>query len=195
MGSYFLKAYIKGRIYYNTEEEFEGIRLNLKHDPCPHCRNRGCLVLHGYLYGYGESRKSKRSKRGHRIFCSNRNKRKGKGCGRTFSMLISGLIKNHIISAKSVWKLLDNIKEDKSLVSALRRSDSDIEEAGIYNIIRRFKNNQAKIRTLLIIIKDPPVLKHTKDSIIQTIDHLRSAFKGSTCPVSQFQYYFQTSFL
>jgi hypothetical protein len=107
---------------------------------------------------------------------------------------MAAFIKNHNISAKSVWKLLDSIKEDKSLVSALRCSDIDIEEAGIYHIIRRFKNNQAKIRTLLMSIKDPPALKNTKDSVIQTIDHLRSAFKVSTCPVSQFQYYFQTSF-
>lgn len=187
--------YIIVRRYYRDEEEFGGIRNNLKLNPCPHCNYRGFLILHGYLYGYGEGRKSKRIKRGHRIFCSNRNKRKGKGCGRTFSILLSDFIKKHIITSKSIWKFLDSIKEDKSLVSALRRSGSDIDEAGIYNIIRRFKNNQAKIRTLLMSIKDPPVLKHTKYSIIQTITHLRSAFKGSTCPVSRFQHYFQTSFL
>ena len=195
MGSYFLKAYIKSRNYYNTEEEFESIRLTLKYSPCPHCRHRGCLILHGYLYGYTEDISSNVVKRGHRIFCSNRRKKKGTGCGRTFSILMAAFIKSHNITAKSVWTLLDSIKEEKSLVSALRRSDSDIKEAGIYHIIRRFKNNQAKIRTLLMSLKDPPVLKHTKDSIIQTIEHLRSAFKGSTCPVSQFQYYFQTSFL
>ena len=194
MGFYILKAYIKRRIYYNTEEEFEGIRLNLKHNPCPHCKNRGCLILHGYLYGYTEDTSSDVVKRGHRIFCSNRRKRNGKGCGRTFSILVSGFIKKHNITAKSVWKLLDNIKEGESLISASRRSGSDIEEAGIYHIFKKFKKNQVNIRTLLMSIKDPPVLKYTKNSIIQTIEHLRSAFKDSTCPVSQFQYYFQTSF-
>jgi hypothetical protein len=79
--------------YYRTEEEFEGIRSRLKNNPCPHCRITGCLILHGYLYGYKEDTSSKKVKRGHRIFCNNRLNRKVKGCGRTFSILISGFIK------------------------------------------------------------------------------------------------------
>jgi hypothetical protein len=195
MGSYFLKAYIKRRIYYNTEAEFEDIRLNLKHNPCPHCRNRGCLILHGYLFGYTEDTSSEVIKRGHRVFCSNRRTRERKGCGRTFSVLISGFIKNHIISAKSVWKLLDKIQEDMSLVRAIRSSDSHIQETGIYRIFRKFKDNQVKIRTFLMSIKDPPSLKHTKDSVIQTIEHLKSAFPDTVNPISGFQHHFQTSFL
>ena len=108
---------------------------------------------------------------------------------------MSVFIKNHIISAKSVWKFLDNIKDNESLISAIRSSDRDIEEAGIYHIFSKFKDSQAKIRTLLMSIKDPPSLKHTKNSVFQTIQHIRSAFKDSPCPISQFQYYFQTSFL
>lgn len=194
MESYFLKAYIKRRIYYNTEEEFECIRLNLKHNPCPHCRNRGCLILHGYLYGYTEDTSSDVIKRGHRIFCSNRRTREKNGCGRTFSVLISGIIKNHTISAESVWKLLEKIKENVSLVRAVRSSDSNIDEAGIYRIFRKFKDNQFKIRTFLMGIKGPPFLKHTKDSAIQTIEHLKSVFEGSLCPVAEFQHHFQASF-
>lgn len=190
-----MEAYIIVRRYYKDEEEFKDIRNNLKFNPCPHCLQKECLILHGYLYGYTEDTSSNVVKRGHRIFCSNRCKKKRKGCGRTFSILLSVFIKNHITSAKSVWKLLDNIKEDKSLVSALRSSGSNIKEAGIYRIIRRFKKNQAKIRTLLMNLKDPPSFKHTKNSVIQTIEHIRTIFKDSTCPVSQFQYYFQTSFL
>ena len=194
MGSNFLKAYIKRRNYYNTEEEFEGIRLNLKHNPCPHCRNRGYLILHGYLYGYTEDTSSDVVKRGHRIFCSNRRTREEKGCGRTFSVFLSSFIKNHTIFAESVWKLLEKIKEDESLVRAVRGSDTNIEEAGIYRIFRKFKDNQYKIRTFLMSIKDPPFLKHTKDSAIQTIEHLKSVFEGSLCPVAEFQHFFQASF-
>ena len=190
-----MEAHIKTQRYYRTEKEFKNILLKLKFDACPHCLQEECLILHGYLYGYGEDPKSQKEKRGHRIFCSNRRKRKGKGCGRTFSVLLSDFIKKHIISAKSVWKFLNNINEDKSLVSALRSSDSDIGEAGIYHIFKKFEGNQINIRTLLMSKKDPPILDHTKNSVIQTIAHLRSAFKDSPCPVSQFQYHFQTSFL
>lgn len=191
---FLLEADIKRQRYYKTEKEFEGFRKNLKLDPCPHCNQRGCLILHGHLYGYREDSSLEKNKRGHRVFCSNRRKRKAKGCGRTFSILISGFIRNHIISAESLWKLLDNIKEGMRLAHAFRVSDIDIEEAVIYRISRKLKDNQAGIRTMLMNIKDPPSLKNTKDSIIQTIEHLRSAFKDSPCPVSQFQYYFQASF-
>jgi hypothetical protein len=181
--------------YYRTEEEFEGIRSRLKNNPCPHCRITGCLILHGYLYGYKEDTSSKKVKRGHRIFCNNRLNRKVKGCGRTFSILISGFIKNHILTALSVWSFLKNIKEKISLASSFRASGGIISDTGIYRIIRKFKENQVKIRTLLTRIKEPPSLKHTNNSAIQTIEHLKSAFSDSTCPVTEFQYHFQTSFL
>ena len=108
--------------------------------------------------------------------------------------MISGIIKNHTISAESVWKLLEKIKENVSLVRAVRSSDSNIDEAGIYRIFRKFKDNQFKIRTFLMGIKGPPFLKHTKDSAIQTIEHLKFVFEGSLCPVAEFQHYFQASF-
>lgn len=189
-----MEIQIKTQRYYRNEEEFEGICLDLKNDPCPHCKNIGCLILHGYLYGYTEDTSSEVVKRGHRIFCSNRRRRERKGCGRTFSVLISGFIKSHTISAESVWKLLEKIKEDVSLVRAARNSESNIEESGVYRIFRKLKDNQIKIRTFLMSLKDPPSLKHTKDSAIQTIEHLKSVFKGSLCPVAEFQHFFQASF-
>ena len=72
-----MEVYIILRRYYRDEEEFEDIRNNLKVNPCPHCLQKECLILHGYLYGYTEDTSSNVVKRGHRIFCSNRNKRKG----------------------------------------------------------------------------------------------------------------------
>ncbi|MCK5543067.1 MAG: hypothetical protein KAI40_10275, partial [Desulfobacterales bacterium] len=60
---------------------------NLKIYACPHCNCCGCLILHGFLYGYDDT---DFVRRGHRIFCSNRNLRSG--CGRTFPMLKSRFI-------------------------------------------------------------------------------------------------------
>lgn len=193
-GRYFLKRGTMKQRYYRSEEEFEDIRSSLKNDPCPHCMKRGCLILHGYLYGYTEDISSEVIKRGRRIFCNDRLKRKVKGCGRTFSVLIAGFIKNHILTALSVWGFLKNIKEDASLASSFRASGNAISDTWIYRIIRKFKDNQARIRTLLLSIKDAPAIKNTKDSVIQTIEHLKSAFKDTTCPVKEFQHHFQTSF-
>ncbi len=89
---------------------------------------------------------------------------------------------------------LKNIKEDASLASSFRASGNAISDTWIYRIIRKFKDNQARIRTLLLSIKDAPAIKNTKDSVIQTIEHLKSAFKDTTCPVTEFQHHFQTSF-
>ncbi len=194
-GRYFLKRGRMKQRYYKTEEEFEGIRLGLKNNPCPYCKNTGCLILHGYLYGYTEDNSSEVVKRGHRILCNNRLKKKVRGCGRTFSILMACFIRNHIISALSVWGFLKNIKEETSLASSFRVSGGIISDTGIYRIIRKFKENQVRIRTLLMRIKGPPVLIRTKDSVIQTIEHLKSAFSGSTCPVTEFQHHFQTTFL
>lgn len=190
-----MEAQIKLERYYKTEEEFEGIRSRLKNDPCPHCRGIGCLILYGYLYGYTEDTSSEVIKRGHRIFCNNRSKRKNKGCGRTYSILVCGFIKNHILSAVSVWAFLKNIREDISLASAFRRSGGVISDTGIYRIFRKFKDNQVRIRTLLMSIKDAPTLKSTKESVIQTIVHLKDAFPDTVNPISVFQHHFQTSFL
>jgi hypothetical protein len=66
-------------------------------------------------------------------------------------------------------------------------------KASGYRIYNRFRHNQVRIRTLLTRIKDPPDLSCIRDPVVQTIVHLRAVFKG--CMVSQFQQYFQVSFL
>jgi hypothetical protein len=154
---------------------------------CPHCRQRGYLILHGYLYGYGET---DLVKRGHRIFCSNRNSRSG--CGKTFSMLKSWFIKNFMVYAGILSAFLDKIRQGLCPAKAFRGLGT-MSKTSIYRIYHRFRHSQPRIRTLLKRIKDPPGLNSIKDPVVQTIVHLRSVFKN--CIVSKFQQYFQTSFL
>jgi len=163
--------------------------------PCPFCRQTGCLILHGPLYGYGEEANAGKIKRRHRLLCNNRRKRKTKGCGHTLCVLFCGFIKNHIISAVSLWKFLVNIREESSLIQALRSSGSNLQETDIYRIFRKFRDRQVNIRTLLMGIKGPPDRKDIKDPLIQTISHLKYAFTGELNPVSAFQHHFQASFL
>lgn len=65
--------------------------------------------------------------------------------------------------------------------------------SGAYRILKRFRHNQARIRTLLTRIKDPPCLIGIDDPVLLTIAHLKAVFKG--CMVSEFQQYFQISLL
>jgi len=176
--------------FYETEEEFNDYYVMLKLLLCPHCQVSGYLILHGFLYGYSETDSSK-IRRGHRIFCSNRQNKNG--CGRTFSILVSAFIKNFMIAVNTLWCFLKKITEGLSLACAFRETGSQMEQTSPYRLFRKFKNNQVRIRTYLTGLKDPPGLKQIKDPAIQTILHLKSVFNHS--PVCQFQHHFQTSFL
>ncbi len=187
-----LRINIRAARFYNTEEEFEKLHFRLKLYRCPYCGQIGFLILHGSLYGYSEDSNTQKIKRGHRIFCSNRKRRKG--CGGSFSILKAEFIKNFMVSGLTVWKFLSGIKEDTSLIEAFRRSGSGLGEASAYRLLRKFKHNQARLRTFMTRVKGPPILKHCKDAVIQTIAHLKSLFPQSPCPVSEFQYCFQASF-
>lgn len=181
---------IKMQKFYNSEEEFNSIYAKLKLLVCPNCNLSGFLIRHGCLYGYSEKSNAERIKRGYRIFCSSRIK----GCGKTFSFLHSDFIKKFTISAKTVWKFLEKIKEAASLAEAFRASDCTMEQTTPYRLSKKFKLKQSSIRTLLTRIKEIPMLQDTADAVIQTIVHLKSAFESGSCPISQFQHHFQTSF-
>ena len=192
INGYLWRVIVCMKRFYETEAEFEEFYVKLKLTMCPYCKVRGCLILHGYLYGYCEDGMST-IKRGHRIYCSNRNRKKG--CGRTFSILLTVFIKNFIISANTLWRFLEKISEEKTVVRAWRESGSPIGQSSIYRLFRRFSDQQVRIRSYLTRIKDPPGLKHITSAVVQTILHLNSVFKQSSCPVAQFQHYFQASFL
>ena len=155
---------------------------------CPHCRRTGFLILHGYLYGYGKT--DELVKRGHRIFCSNRNNRSG--CGKTFCVLDPRVIKNFMICAGFLSAFLDKIRQSSAIEKAFKETGSFMSRSSSYRIYKRLRNCQAHIRSFLIKIKDPPNGDVT-NPVFQTIDHLRLVFKHSV--VMRFQRYFQTSFL
>lgn len=176
--------------YYTTEAEFTQFHAKIKLCACPHCLHTGCLILHGYLYGFTESDTAGKITKGRRIFCSNRNKKTG--CGKTFSILMSGFIKNHIVSSQTLSRFLCSIKDGKSKAQANRESGGKMKASTVYRIFNKFTYHQVRIRTLLSRRRPPPRIKHTKDAVIATIVHLQASFQG--CPVSQFQHHFQASF-
>ncbi len=173
---------------YSTTEEFKTFHSGLKHLLCPHCRKRGHLILHGFLYGYGDT---DWITRGRRVFCSNRNRKSG--CGRTFSLLKALFIRQLMISARVLSAVLKHLSQGLCPTKAGRIPEPQMSKTSIYRIYHRFRHSQTRIRTLLKQVKDPPDLPDTKDPVIQTIHHLKSLFTG--CFVSKFQRFFQVSFL
>jgi len=58
---------------------------------------------------------------------------------------------------------------------------------------RRVVRDMERIRTRLWGKKPPPASRHS-DPLLQTCEHLQSAFAGSACPVAAFQLHFQVPF-
>lgn len=184
---------VKNRKFYKSQEDFRQIYLGLKQTTCPHCKLSGYLNLHGYLRGYDEKTCAGKVIRGHRIFCSNRNKRRG--CGRTFSILALNILKKFIIRAYSLWKFLKNIAQGKDKKRSLSSLKVSFSTSSVYRLWKRFCLAQTKIRMLLLRLCCPPILTKSRQPAIQTILHLKSAFRNTSCPISAFQDYFQAYFL
>jgi hypothetical protein len=193
--------------FYKSKEDFLQIYRSLKQTTCPHCKLRGYLNLHGYLWGYDEKSCSKKLIRGRRIFCCGRNNRRG--CGKTFSVLAINVLRKFIISADSLWEFLKNISGGTDKKNSLRALNFSFSDSSAYRLWKRFRLVQTKIRVLLLKLCRPPIFTH-RDPAIQTILHLKAAFsrkagsryvfyfgagKSGICPIAAFQGYFQTDFL
>jgi hypothetical protein len=107
-------------------------------------------------------------------------------------MLKSGFIKGFMISAGVLSGFLKNISQGLCHAKAFKDPGSQMHKTSALRLLNRFKHRQSHIRSLLTRINDPPDLIN-EDPVIQTIIHLRAVFKE--CMVSQFQQYFQVSFL
>ena len=178
--------------FYKTKSQFEAFYARLKLTLCPHCKLSGYLILHGYLYGYDEQDNT-RKVRGRRIYCSNRYNKNG--CGRTFCVLPASVMPRFIISAQSLWRFLDNVKSGLGLAGAFRKAGGTMSPSSIYRLIKKFSLNQTRIRSCLHRIKDPPAADDMRTPFIQTILHLNSAFDTAVCPITEFQFRFQTPLL
>jgi hypothetical protein len=177
--------------YYESEDTFETIHHKLKQYPCPFCRLIGCLILHGFLFGYSDVDCGCTIKRGHRIFCSNRNDRKG--CGRTLSIHLSDFIKHFLFTARTVWRFLLAVAEGMCKMTALNDTGASASQSAPYRLWIRLHANAAHIRTCLSRVSPPPDTC-SSDPEIQTIKHLQAAFAGFENPISAFQLAYETSF-
>ncbi len=176
--------------YYKTESEFTMIHQKLKFYQCTHCKQYGCLILHGYLKGHSDVNQNT-ILRGHRIYCSNRRVQGKNGCGHTVSVMLWYIIKHFRITADTLWKFLDHIINGWNRLRAF--DCNPFHNSSVYRIYQRFKCNQTRIRTLLLRIEKPPDNPSIKNPVTATIIHLKSIFK--THPICHFQYYFQTKII
>ena len=178
--------------FYNSTEDLRQFHFQLKQTTCPHCKSIGSLNLHGYLRGYDDKECRKKIIRGRRLFCCNRNRRKG--CGRTFSILAASVIKKFIISAESLWHFLKNILKGYNKIHAFKAAGIPFAESSCYRLWKIFRLHQTSIRSKLLRLFPTPV-KPTQSPPMETILHLRCAFKDTAFPITAYQNQFQASFL
>jgi hypothetical protein len=139
--------------------------------------------------GYG-GQGSERQKRGHRVFCSNRQRKRG--CGKTFSVLLSLLIKARIIPAALVVSFISRVLAGTCRQAAWFSSVHGFSLESGYRIWRDWMAGQSYLRTWLCRKIPPP--QEARDGLAQTWDHLRRAFAGRPCPIAAFQEHFQQPF-
>lgn len=179
--------------FYRSQAGFDPIHLRLKQYPCPHCRLTGTLILHGYLHGYDLEKINKRIIRGHRIFCSNRNLRDG--CGKTWSIMLTSILKGFIVQTFHLWDFLKNIAKGMNIFQAFNTLDIPLSPTSIYRLYKRVRLNQPHIRSLLLRRSKPPSDIRHKNPLIKTIRHMALSFKNIADPLAAFQCIFQKSFL
>jgi hypothetical protein len=113
------------RWFYRSAAEWNAIAERLKQTPCPHCKVVGALIRHGYLRGYDDGSPQRKTIRARRIFCSNRNARRG--CGHTFSVWIADKIRRLSLTTRWLWRFLQRAVAG-SIAAAIRAANCHLSD-------------------------------------------------------------------
>src|SRR3984885_5547708 len=133
--------------FYRSDEEWNAIAERLKQTPCPHCKGVGTLIRHGFLYGFDDTSPQRRTRRARRLFCSNRQLRRG--CGRTFSVWLADKIRRLSLTAGALGTFLKRVLTG-SLRAACRAAGGSLCDRTWQRLWKRFDLGQCRIRTALL---------------------------------------------
>lgn len=182
------------RWFYRSAEEWIAIAERLKLTPCPHCKVVGTLIRHGYLRGYDESKPQRKTVRARRIFCSNRQARRG--CGRTLSVWFADKIRRLSLTTAALWRFLHRDAAG-CICAAIRTVDCHLSDRTRQRIWKRFDLGQSKIRTALSGRCPPPELppEPGQRPAAHVLAHLQAAFPDALCSIAAFQHTLRTFFV
>jgi len=159
--------------FYSTKE-FELIHKSLKLYKCPYCKISGYLILHGYIKGY-ETASGNKVIKGRRIFCSNRNNKKG--CGHTYSIYKKQYIPGFEIDIKTLSIIILN---SSNLFKGWKENHTGISISSFYRIRNRFNRNIITIRTYLSNRYKPPLLKlNPLDLTLKQLNNLNKSIQNA----------------
>jgi hypothetical protein len=182
------------RWFYRSAEEWIALAERLKQTPCPHCKVVGTLIRHGYLRGYDDSSPQRKTIRARRLFCSNRNARRG--CGRTLSVWCADKVRRLNLTTGTLWRFLQRAVAG-SIGAAIRAVDCHLSDRTLQRIWKRFDRGQSKIRTALSGRCPPPKLpaEPGQRPAAHVLAHLHVAFPDARCPIAAFQHSLRTFFV
>lgn len=173
--------------FYRRDEDWVAIVERLKHTSCPHCHTVGMLIRHGVLTGFDDSNPPRQAIRARRIFCSNRRRRRG--CGRTFSVRLADTIRRLSLTTRTLWAFLRRAVAG-TLAAAVRDTDCPRSDRTLQRVWKRFDRGQSAIRTALLGRGPPPALPaepFRRPAAAQVLAHLRATFPHDDCPIAAFQ--------
>jgi hypothetical protein len=176
-----------------SQDEVEEVLAKLKTTACPHCKQVGYLIRHGFLRGYDPLHLRGKTVRARRVFCNNRNR--STGCGRTFSIWIADKIKRLLLTADCLWEFLRQAVLTGNKRQAFQSLQNRLSDSAPYRIWKRFHQAQSAIRTALRAWCRPPEIASGQPAEL-TLAHLEAAFKQHPLnPIAAFQVTLQIFFL
>jgi len=161
------------------------VLFGLKLTPCPHCRQTGAVIGHGFLRGYAEG-SSEVETRGRRVFCSDRGQRPG--CGRTFSVLLSTVLGGFVLRTLTLFCFATAVLAGLTRRAAwLREARGALSLSSGYRLWRRLCAAQSTLRARLCR-EAPPPDSPAREPLAQLVRHLRLVVGESEAdPFAAFQ--------
>jgi hypothetical protein len=181
-------------LFFRDAGQWHAIVQRLKLTPCPYCHAVGYLIRHGALHGFDDTSPKRKTLRARRIFCSNRQLRRG--CGRTFSVWLADKIRRLSLTAAALATFLKRVLTS-SLRAACRAAGGYLCDRTWQRLWKRFDLGQCRIRTALLGLCPPPegAAAATRPLAAQLLAHLHAAFPNADCPIADFQMTLSTFFL
>lgn len=182
----------KAIIFVHDEKALLQKLQSAKQLTCAHCGRTGTLNCHDTLYGTDLNAADKRTMRGRRLWCCNRDNRTG--CGRTSAVVFAQVLPHHCFTAVLLNILLALLCDGYSIQAAWEKANIPMQLESVYHIMQRLRQRMGQIRSALMkYCKPPPSI--SRDPLIQTIEHLKTAFPEAECAVDAFQLELQTPIL
>jgi hypothetical protein len=104
------------------------------------------------------------------------------------------VLPRHTFTASLLWQLLVKLLAGGPLKAAAETLQLPFVLETVYRLRRKLRQKLDLIRTRLCRRQAPPSSSQS-DPLLQTVEHLQSAFPGAACAPSAFQFHFQHPFL